>query len=154
MTLITALLIGGPIREQLQAQMIEASGDIDPFPPHVTGAGVEYRRQPVRGEGWHGNADHPGWCRNQGPTAISAKEAGSNGTVTVTGKDSNWNSAGLTVGERGTGRLIIQDQAQVVSRDGTLGGGIAAAVRFWFPVSARAGTCAPVFSSAFQALGC
>ena len=120
-TLITALLIGGPI-QLVQAQMIEASGDIDPFPPASPGPVWNIGGSLSVGKAGTGTLTIRDGAAIKGANGHIGEEAGSNGTVTVTGKDSNWNSAGgLTVGERGTGRLIIQDQAQVVSRDGTLG---------------------------------
>lgn len=57
-----------------------------------------------------------------GANGLVGEDPGSLGTVIVTGQGSQWNSqGGLTIGERGFGRLSIADQALVVSRDGTLG---------------------------------
>ncbi|MEG3002450.1 MAG: hypothetical protein RR855_18070, partial [Comamonas sp.] len=119
--LITALLFGGPVQLVL-AQVIEASGDVDPLPPAPPGAEWNIGGSLSVGKTGTGTLTIRDGAVVKGANVHIGEQDGSNGTVTVTGKDSSWNSAGgLTVGERGTGRLTIQDQAQVASRDGTLG---------------------------------
>ncbi|PIG09264.1 autotransporter domain-containing protein [Comamonas sp. 26] len=121
MALVTALLFGGPV-QLVQAQVIEASGDVDPFPPPSPGPVWNIGGSLSVGKAGTGALTIRDGAVVKGANGHIGEQAGSNGTVTVTDKDSSWTSAGgLTIGERGTGRLSILDQAQVVSRDGTLG---------------------------------